>query len=104
MATNATTTARHAWNTAYSEYLNLNQKLAQAQPHERDALERAVAAYEDELLDMSAPSFAAILQKLNILWETDLEKPDQDGEAKRLIVEDITDLIADSGTLLDVKN
>jgi hypothetical protein len=96
MATNAHTARARAWKIAYTKYLNLNQRLELAPPHEREKLERAVAAQLDELLDLNAPSFAAVRQKLEMLWEGELESPDRASEEKRLIIEDLSDLCTEA--------
>ena len=89
------------WNSQYAEYLTLAQKLEQAQHCERDALERAVAAQQDKLLDMSAPTFLAVMHKLEMLWEgPQLEGLDQESEEKRLIIEDLSDLCAEAAALI----
>jgi len=103
MTTKSHTARARAWKTAFEKYLSLNQRLIEAQAHERDALERAVAAQQDALLDLPAPSLRAIVHKLEIIFEGDLEKPDQDGEEKRLVLEDLGDLILEQGQLLGVQ-
>ncbi|WP_166038990.1 hypothetical protein [Sphingosinicella sp. YJ22] len=95
-----TVTRRAAWDKMYGAYLDLNQRLEQAQPHERDALERAVAAQQDALLNLNAPSFLAVMHKLEVLWEGQLDGLDQESEEKRLIVEDLSDLIAEGATII----
>ncbi|MDP9412723.1 MAG: hypothetical protein M3Q08_01240 [Pseudomonadota bacterium] len=99
MAKNANSRAR-AWNKTYKQYVNLNQRLEQAQPHERDQLERAVAAQQDKLLDMSAPSFLAVMHKLEILWEGELQGIDQTSEEKRQVLCDLSDLCAEAATTI----
>ncbi len=93
MADTANTTPAARWNSALAVLHTLNQKLTEAQAHEADALERAIAEQEELLLDLEAPHFAAVAYKLKLLWETDLDRPDGDGATKRLIVEDLTNLI-----------
>ncbi|MBC9033015.1 hypothetical protein IAG41_11470 [Sphingomonas sp. JC676] len=89
-----------AWNTQYENYLSLTQKLDQAKAHECDALERAIAAAQDDLLDTPSPSFTAIARKLEILFEGEVDGLDPDSEAKRLILEDLTNLIQEQSLLL----
>jgi len=103
MATKATINRRVSWKRAYRKYTDLNQRIEQAQFHELDALGRALATQTDRLLELPAPSFAAVLQKLGILWEADIEKPNQDAEEKRLILEDMQDLITESAQLLGIE-
>ena len=100
MTDQASTIRRAKWNSAFTKYTKLNQKLAQAQGPEAEALERAVAAQQDELLDLTSPTLAAVRIKLNILWEVDLDGFDQASEEKRLILEDLHDLGAELGELL----
>lgn len=95
-----TFTRRTAWEKTYTEYQSLNHKLAQAEGPDVDRLERAVAAQQDELLDLPAPSIAAVIAKLSILWEIDLEKPDQDGRQKALVIEDLQDLSCEAAALI----
>jgi hypothetical protein len=102
MATEPHNIRRHAWNTAYSLYLNLIQHLDQAPPADRDRREQLVAEHQGILLELPAPNLAAVLQKLKMIWELDLEKPDQDGDEKRLIIGDIGDLIVEGGQLLGI--
>ena len=100
MTDKATTTRRARWNSSFAKYTKLSQKLAQAQGPEAEALERAVAAQQDELLDLTSPTLAAVRVKLNIIWEADLEGLDQASEEERLILEDLHDLGAELGELL----
>ena len=100
MTDKATTTRRARWNSALTKYTKLSQKLAQAQGPEAEALERAVAAQQDELLDLSSPTLAAVRIKLEVLWEAELDGFDQAGEEKRLILEDLSALGAELGELL----
>jgi hypothetical protein len=99
MAANATNRLR-AWNKAYTHYLTLQDQLNDAAAGEVDAIERALAAAQDKLLGLPAPSFIAVRHKLEILWELDLEKPDLDGGQKALIVEDLVDLIDEAAATL----
>ena len=100
MADIAHTARAHMWATAFEKYTNLNQRLIGCQPRDRDALERAIAEQEDELLDLSAPSFTCIRQKLEIMWETELHGLDRASKEKRLLLKDLSDLIAETHQLL----
>ena len=82
-----------AWNTQFAIYQNLNQQLDQALAHERDALERTRAEAQDDLLDTPAPTFVAVTQKLEILFEGELHGLDRESEARRLLLEDLSSLI-----------
>ena len=100
MATEPLTARAHAWATALNTYTELNQKLDLAQPGQRDALERSIAQQEQLLLDMPAPDFSAVVSKLEMMWEAHLHGLDQSSEEKRLILEDLGDLIAETHQLL----
>lgn len=100
MAVDATTARRENWKRLFTQYQTLNQQLDQVQPAKRDALERAIADKEDELLDNPAPSFTAVITKLELLWSADLHGLDAGSEAKRLILEDLGDLITENLQLL----
>lgn len=92
MATKTTTRLR-AWNKAYTVYQSLQNRLEEAEPAEMDAMERAFADAQDKLLALPAPSFIAVLHKLEILWELELDTPDVAGSEKAQIIEDLGDLI-----------
>ena len=100
MAIDATTARHQEWKCALTKLNELNQKLAQCQPHERDALERAIAEQEEDVLDTSAPSFNALLIKLELLFEGQLEGLHPDAEYRRLLIEDLSELIAASQDLI----
>ncbi|MDR6851789.1 hypothetical protein J2Y54_001282 [Sphingomonas sp. BE123] len=89
MAVEALSASHDAWNTQYAHYLSLTQQLEQAPPHERDALERARADAQDDLMALPAPSLTAVLHKLEIRWEDQLSAEDE----RRLILDDLADLI-----------
>jgi hypothetical protein len=72
---------------------NLNEQLIGCHEQDRDRLERAVAEQEEVLLELEAPHLTAIVQKLRLLFDVDLDKPDQDGFIKSQIVEDLESLI-----------
>ena len=102
MAGNAFTARARAWKTAFEKYQNLNQRLVEAQAHESDTLERAVAAQEEQLLELPAPHFTAVVRKLELLWECQLEGPDNETAARLLVLEDLGDLILEQSQLLGV--
>ncbi len=89
-----------AWATAYSKLSDLNHRLDEAHPRERDQLERAVAAQQEKLLEMNAPHFVGVLHKLEVLWEGQLDGLDQESEFKRLIIEDVSDLCAECAAVV----
>jgi hypothetical protein len=92
MATKPIDATTRAWKAAIEKHRALNLSLNQAPAEKIDAIERAIAEQEDLLLRLEAPSIAAVLQKLEILFETDLDKPDRDGAEKRLIIDDLARL------------
>ena len=98
----STHTRRTAWEKTYNTYLNLNQRLIQARADERDALERAVAAQEEQLLELPAPHFTAVIRKLELLWECQLDGTDDETAARLLVLEDLGDLILEQSQLLGV--
>ena len=93
---NDVTNARHEnWKGLIKDLQNLNQRLIEAPAKERYALERAIVAQEEELLDTPAPSFEAVHFKLEqLMWSEQLIGLDAESEAKRLILDDLGDLIA----------
>ncbi|MGD9715180.1 MAG: hypothetical protein AB7V46_24460 [Thermomicrobiales bacterium] len=100
MATQPNSTRLQRWNSAISIYRNLNHQLAKARPPESERLERALAAQQDALLDLPAPSYEAVRVKLECLWEGDLHGMDRSSEEKRLILEDLHDLSAAAAALI----
>lgn len=101
MADNATTERRAAWERAMRNYENMNQKLIEAPAKDRDALERAIADQEEDLLDTPAPSISAVVRKLYWLWDGQLFGIDPETEARRLILEDLETLVAETTALLN---
>ena len=102
MASNATNARRRQWERAFNKYIDLNLSLEQAQePQAIEKLGQALAAQQDELMELRAPSLTAVLQKLYILWgETDLHGLDRNSEEKRVILEDLEELIERIGRTL----
>ena len=100
MAVNANIKSRASWERANTNLTKLNQRMIGCQPRDRDALERAIAEQGDELLDLPAPSFTCVRQKLEIMWETELHGLDRASEEKRLVLADLGDLIAETHQLL----
>jgi hypothetical protein len=100
MASNADT--RRTWERALNKYVDLNLRLEQAQePEAIEKIGKALAKHQDELMELNAPTLTAVLQKLYILWgETDLHGLDRESEEKRLILEDLEELIVQSAHLL----
>jgi hypothetical protein len=81
--------ATKTWKAEIEKYRSLNLSLNQAPADKAEAIELAIVKQEELLLGLEAPSLAAVLQKLEILFETDLDKPDRDGADKRLIIDDL---------------
>lgn len=105
MADKAHTARARAWNTAFEKYQNLNQRLIEERnPHQRDALERAVAAQEEQLLELPSPHFAAVIRKLELLWDYQLEGLDGETAARQLVLEDLNDLILEQSQLPGVQH
>jgi hypothetical protein len=100
MAIDATTARHQEWKCALNKLIDLNQKLDQCQPKDREALERAIAEQEDDVLDTPAPSFSALLIKLELLFEGQLEGLDSEAEHRRLVIEDLSDLIDETRELI----
>lgn len=94
MAANAHTQRRARWERAFNKYqeLKLNLALTQAPPEELESIGNALAKQVDTLMELPAPHLAAVMQKLHILWEADLEKADQDAVEKAQIISDLHDL------------
>jgi hypothetical protein len=103
MATDAYTSRVREWNTSYERYLTLNQQLTHCDPEERDALQRAVAAQEEDLLDTPAASIDAVRVKLEIIFDGQMTGLDAESEARRLVLEDVHNLAADLGDLIGLK-
>jgi hypothetical protein len=81
------------WNNATTVLHNLNLKLIEAPTHQVDALEVEIASQEEVVLGLEAPHLRAVLSKLQLLWSVDLNNPDYDGQTKRRIVADLSNLI-----------
>ncbi|WP_066659678.1 MULTISPECIES: hypothetical protein [unclassified Sphingomonas] len=96
MAIEALSASHDAWNTQYAHYLSLTQQLEQAPALEHDALERARVDVQEELMTLPAPTLIAVLHKLEIRWENQLSS----GDERRLILEDLSDLIQAQSALL----
>jgi hypothetical protein len=100
MAVEPNTLRVREWNAAFENLTKLNEKLSQAQPQDEAALQQLIADQQDDLLDTAAPSITAVGQKLEMLWEADLHGLDQSSEEKRLILEDLENLVAEAVELL----
>jgi hypothetical protein len=103
VADQPTTTRSVLWETSIRKLTELNQKLGQCQPCERDALERAIADQEDDVLDTPAPSFSALLTKLELLFDGQLEGLHSEAEHRRLVIEDLSDLIEETRDLIGAR-
>jgi hypothetical protein len=100
MAANANSARRSVWNTAHEEYIRLTKQLAQCQPNERNVLERAIAAQEEDLLDTPAASLDGVRVKLEILFDGQMTGLDAESEARRLVVEDVHKLATELDDLI----
>jgi hypothetical protein len=87
--------ARQKWERAFQNYIDLNLRLEQAQdPRDCAAIGDAIAVQQDKLMVLRAPHLPAILQKLYILFgETELHGRDRESKEKRLLIEDLEELI-----------
>ncbi|HEU5068225.1 MAG TPA: hypothetical protein VFT61_08575 [Sphingomicrobium sp.] len=103
MAVDANSARCVAWNTEYEKYLNLTQQLDDCPAERREALERAIADQEDDLLSTSAPSFDAVRIKMELLFEGQLLGLDPETEYRRLLLEDLSDLIAEGQELIGAR-
>ncbi|WP_155263556.1 hypothetical protein [Sphingomonas segetis] len=100
MADTTHTARARAWKISIQKLNKLNLKLDQCQPQDREALERAIADQEEDVLDTPAPSFSALLAKLELLFEGQLEGLDAEAEHRRLVIEDLSDLIEETRELI----
>lgn len=82
-----------AWKTSIETLNELNERLQHCNPHERDAIERAIADEEEDLLETPAPSFSGVLTKLTLMWSADLIGISPDTEQRRLVLDDLAELI-----------
>jgi hypothetical protein len=92
-----------AWKTSVETLEELNKKLQQCQPHERDALEQAIADEEEDLLETPAPSFSGVLTKLELMWSADLIGIHPETEQRRLILDDLAELIEETRELIGAR-
>jgi hypothetical protein len=102
MAANANSARTSVWNTAHEEYIRLTRQLAECPPHDRDGLERRIAAQQEDLLDTPAPTLTALHAKLEILFEGQMNGLDAESEAKRLMLEDLNDLLTEATELIGI--
>ena len=99
MAIDATNAHQASWKRAIQNLDELNKKLVAASAKDRDALERAIAAQEEDVLDTPAADLEGVRFKIQLMW-TDLLGLDPETEAKRLVLEDLEILIAEMRNLL----
>lgn len=99
MAKNATTVRTSEWESAFNRYQDIRMSLAtsEAKAHKSQELSEALAEQIDLVLELPAPSLTAVIQKLHLLWEADLQKPDRDATEKSQIIEDLHELAAEIG-------
>lgn len=89
MATKPLNASTRMWKAAIEKHRELNLSLNQAPADKAEAIELEIVKQEELLLGLEAPSISAVLQKLELLFETDLYKPDRDGAEKRQIIDDL---------------
>lgn len=102
MADNAPNATDVAWTTIFEEYQMLTLTVGQNQPHEAKAIERRIAELQEHLLDTPAPHLTGVRQKLEMLFEGQMDGLDPEAEARRLVVEDFEHLIQAQHQLLGV--
>jgi hypothetical protein len=100
MAIDANSARHAAWNTTYNHFLTLSQQLDDCPAEQRDALERAIADQEEEILETPSPSFEALRIKIELLFEGQLDGLHAEAEHRRLVLEDLSDLIAETHDLI----
>ena len=100
MANQPHTSRARAWATPSAQLTALNQRLPGAAGQELDALERQIAATEDHLLALPAPSFDAVRLKLSLMFWPATTEEGEDADHKRLILDDLSQLIGESQQLL----
>jgi hypothetical protein len=99
MASNAE--VRKKWERAFQNYIDLNLRLEQANdPRDCEAIGDAIAIQQDKLMVLRAPHLPAVLQKLYILFgETELHGRDRESKEKRVLIQDLEELIDDAAQL-----
>lgn len=100
MATEPHNTCARDWSTQVHRLEELTFYLDQAPAHERDAVEREIAALQDDLLETPAPDLTAVQRKLEMMWEGLMNGLDRDSEERRLVLEDLEGLIQAQRQLL----
>ena len=93
MADTPTSSAARTWASAAANIDILHQQLGCAAEN-RSVLERRIAACEDHLLGLPAPDLAAVIRKLELLWDTQLQGSDSEVCGKRTILDDLRRLAA----------
>jgi hypothetical protein len=95
-----TLNARHdVWNTRFSNYLALKQRIKDVAATDRRQLQEAIAEQFDLVMATPAPSVADVTRKLVLLWEADLTTPGRDADEKRQVIADLHQLIEEGVTL-----
>ena len=100
MAEEPTTTRYAILETAFQKLTALNQQLENCRTEDRDALERAIADQEEDVLDTPAGSLGQLRAKLELVWANQLFGLDPETEHRRLILEDLEALTAELGELV----
>jgi hypothetical protein len=100
VADEPTTTRRALFETTFKTLTALNQKLECCKPEDRDALEREIAEQQGDVLDTPAGSLSQVQAKLELLFEGHLFGTDPESEYRRLVIEDLSDLIAEARELV----
>lgn len=92
-----------AWNKAFFDYQALEAELLNTPSERYVAVRDRVAAKMTELLATPAPTFIAVQQKLQVMWQIELKEGGSDNDERRLIVQDIYDLIVESAAVLGLE-
>lgn len=100
MATDFTTALHEDWKRACNKLCDLRDSLAACQADQRDEIEQAIAVQEEDVLDTPAPTLMAVLIKLELLFDGQLEGLHPDAEYRRLVIEDLGKLIEHTSELV----
>lgn len=100
---NSTAKRTRAWNKAFSDYRQLETELSEAPKEHYVSVRERVAGKMTELLATPAPTFIAVQQKLQLLWQVQLKEDGMDNDEKRLIVQDVFNLIIESAAVLGLE-
>ena len=93
MTTRITKADLVAWKQAFSEFQAAKESLEILEPPCEDHIMRAALDQycdaEETLLTMPAPDLGAVIDKLEIMWEEEIEYNLIDSARKRVIIDDL---------------